>query len=275
MTDVLDNLGVLGAAFLPLIIAVLVAVALERIRPWRGTWQRDGLGWLQVVVVYLVGVIFTRLIIPVSAVGAALYAENSGIGLFNWVDAPLWLTVPIAVLAIDIGDYLRHRLHHAAGLFWRMHRLHHADEMIDTATAIRFHPLEVLLTVAFAVAIVLVLGAPLEATIVHAGLVVVFDLWVHANIATPRWTRRLLPVFVTPELHRLHHSDEERFHGSNFGVIFSIWDRAFGTYAHPDMAPADMRFGLGKDSTLSYASLSSMLTDPVRSESVTRRKRGE
>ncbi len=266
MTDLLNHLGGLGTAFLPLIVAVFIAVALERIRPWRGTWRRGGLGWLQVVVVYLVGVIFSRLIIPVSAVGAAIYAESAGIGLFNRVDVPLWLTVPVAVLAIDIGDYWRHRLHHGAGLFWRMHRLHHADEMIDTATAIRFHPLEVLLTVLFAVAIVLALGAPVTAVMIHAGLVIVFDIWVHANIATPRWTRSLLAIFVTPELHRMHHSDEARFHGSNFGVVFSLWDRAFGTFAHPEAAPAAMRFGLGKDCDLSYATLGNMLADPARSE---------
>lgn len=263
MDGLLEALGPIGP-FLPLIGAVLVAVGLERMRPWRRGLRLDGLRWLHVGVLYLASVILVRLLIPVSVAQASIDAAGAGIGVFNLVSVPLWISVPATVLALDFADYARHWLQHRFGLLWRAHRVHHSDEHLDAATALRFHPFEVALTVIGYLVVVGVFGAPVLGVAIHASLVILFDVWEHANIATPAWSRRLTRVIVTPDVHRLHHSENPAHHDTNYGIIFTLWDRLFGTYMPPDPSRGTIRFGLGPENRLTFDSLEGLLSDPFR-----------
>jgi len=264
MDDAMISLLHLITAFAPVLVAVAIALVLERVAPWRAGWRRDGLGWLQVGVIYVLGTLLVRLVLPFSLVSASHFAAETQIGLFNLVEVGLWLAIPVTVLAIDLGDYLRHRLEHRFAALWRIHRLHHADEMIDTATALKFHPAEVLVTAGIAVAIVLALGAPIAAVLVYIALVVAFDVWLHANVRMPVESRHLNWAVMTPDLHRIHHGEEDGQQTANFGVIFSVWDRVFGTYYPADRLERELSFGLGDGNRLKFDTLGEMLADPLR-----------
>ncbi|MEM6973271.1 MAG: sterol desaturase family protein [Pseudomonadota bacterium] len=264
MEDAITTLSTLASAFWPVGLGICLAVALERLIPNGARPNLDGLRWLQTVIIYLAGIVFARLVLPVTVAGAAVTASEGGIGLFNQLALPFWLVLPLSLLALDLGQYWRHRLHHATELFWRMHRLHHADEEIDTRTAFRFHPFEVALAVLVDLGVVFTLGVPPAAIVVFFAVVVFFDIWEHASVATPPWTRRLLPVFVTPEMHRMHHGDDPALYNANFGIVFSLWDRLFGTFRHPAMLTQDVRHGLGVENTLRFNTLGRLLMDPFR-----------
>lgn len=266
MDDALVSMLHLVTAFAPILIAVAIALVLERVAPWRASWRRDGLGWLHVGVIYVLGALLVRLVLPLSLVSASHHAAETGIGFFNRVEVGLWLAIPVTVLAIDLGDYLRHRLEHRFARLWRIHRLHHADEMIDTATALKFHPAEVLVTACVAVAIVLALGAPIAAVLVYIALVVAFDVWLHANVRMPLESRHLNWAVMTPDLHRIHHGEEDGQQAANFGVIFSVWDRVFGTYYPVERLDHELSFGLGEGNRLKFDTLGDMLADPLRND---------
>jgi len=125
MDDAMISLLHLITAFAPVLVAVAIALVLECVAPWRAGWRRDGLGWLQVGVIYVLGTLLVRLVLPFSLVSASHFAAETQIGLFNLVEVGLWLAIPVTVLAIDLGDYLRHRLEHRFAALWRIHRLHH------------------------------------------------------------------------------------------------------------------------------------------------------
>lgn len=262
--DVIAGLAGVAKAYWPIALAAAAILLLEWRFPWRRRIRFDPLRWLHVLVCYFTGVFLGRLLLPLTLAGASLYASAHGIGLFHALEVPVWAGAILGVMALDLGNYLRHRLHHNLGLFWRMHRLHHADTEVDTATAFRFHPAEIVLSAATDVAVVLALGVPPVGVVLFAALVLVFDLWEHASIRTPRWTRHLLWVVVTPEMHRIHHSDDAAHHHGNYGTILSIWDRLFGTFVAPERVEAELSFGLGPQSTLDYQRLGDLLSDPLR-----------
>ncbi len=251
-------------AFVPLVALAGIAVVLERRFPWRAGLRLDGLHWLQSTVLMLLGNIVARLILPLSVFSAGIYAASYGIGLFNVIETPLWLVFPLSLLMLDLVDYLRHRLLHVSQTLWRAHRLHHSDEVIDASTALRFHPLEALVTSAGHVAMVLLAGIPPEVAVTFAFLGLFFDVWEHANVRTPGVVRHLELVLITPGMHRFHHGSEEAHMSKNFGTIFSIWDRVFGTFRSSTELQADTRFGLGSSSTLSFQTLGDLLGDPLR-----------
>ncbi len=254
----------LAMAFVPLVALAGFAVVLERRFPWRAGLRQDGLHWLQSTVLMLVGNVVARLILPLSVFSAGIYAASHGIGLFNVVETPFWLVFPLSLLTLDLVDYLRHRLQHVSQTFWRVHRVHHSDEVIDASTALRFHPLEALLTSAGHVGMVLLVGVPPEAAVIFAFVALFFDVWEHANVQTPRFVRHLELVLITPSMHRFHHGSDEAHMSKNFGTIFSIWDRVFGTYRCSTELHVDTRFGLGSSSTLSFQTLGDLLFDPLR-----------
>lgn len=260
MSDLVSILTVLW----PVALAAVAAVVLERLAPWRREQRRDLLAWLQIVVLYLSALIFTRLTVPLAGVGGAIWGGEQGIGLFHLVEVPLWLAVIVGVLALDVADYLRHRLQHSFEGLWRVHRVHHSDEQVDAATALKFHPFEVALTALFGLGTVLLLGLPVMAVLVHGALVLLFDFWEHANVRTPRAVHALHAVLVTPALHRVHHSDVEHHYNANFGIIFSIWDRIFGTYCAPERVEGEISFGLGAENRLDFRSIGALLSDPFR-----------
>ena len=183
---------------------------------------------------------------PLIAVGAAMLAEIHGIGLLHFVVWPVWLEIALAVIVLDFAIWLQHVASHRIPMLWRLHRMHHADVDIDVTTALRFHPIEIGLSMLYKVVWVFLLGPSTLAVMLFEIVLNGCAMFNHANVALPeRLDRILRPLAVTPDMHRIHHSVIEREHHSNFGFNLSIWDRAFGTYTvEPTNGHAGMRIGL-------------------------------
>lgn len=186
--------------------------------------------------------------VPLVAVAVALWAERTQIGLLHWLDWPAWLAFIISLLLLDLLIWAQHAAFHRVPMFWRLHRVHHADREIDASTALRFHPIEIGLSMLIKSAAVLLLGAsPLAVMMFEIGLnaMAIFN---HANVQLPERVDRVLRhLLVTPDMHRIHHSTDPREHHRNFGFNLSIWDRCFGRYvASPRAGHVGMQIGLSE-----------------------------
>lgn len=169
--------------------------------------------------------------VPVASVGAAQWAASRGFGLLNWVGASWWVALPCTLLVKSLGQYAFHRFCHEQPMLWRLHRVHHCDVHLDVSSALRTHPLEMIASSAFMIPIVVVFGLSPAVLAVFETAEVFANMITHANLRVPglieRHARALL---VTPGLHRLHHSTLQADTDSNYGNVFSFWDRLFGTY---------------------------------------------
>jgi sterol desaturase/sphingolipid hydroxylase (fatty acid hydroxylase superfamily) len=169
----------------------------------------------------------------------AVTVRANGIGLFEAAALPYWSQVPTTVVVLDLVAYLWHRANHRWALLWRFHAVHHSDVHFEASTAFRFHPGELLISVGVRLAVVTVTGLPVLGLITFEVLYGFCNLLVHSDIRIGRGLEhRLGWLVVTPSLHRLHHSEQPNLHNSNFGTIFSIWDRLWRTFidGHADTA---------------------------------------
>ena len=224
------------------------------------------LRWPANLAIVVLGTLATRLLFPLAAVGAAIYASEQDWGLLNLVSMPGWITVVLAIIALDLAIYFQHRIFHAAPWFWRLHRMHHADLEFDVTTGLRFHPLEIVLSMVIKMAVVVLVGAPALAVVVFEVLLNASSLFNHGNVRLPqrvdRWLRLIL---VTPDMHRVHHSAIQRETDSNFGFSVSWWDRLFGTYrAQPEKGHLGMTIGIEDFRTERDLRLDQMLIQPFR-----------
>lgn len=187
-----------------------------------------------------------RLVFPLAAVGAALTANARGWGLFNTIEAPPWLAVAITLIALDLAIYAQHVAFHKIPLLWRLHRVHHTDTALDATTGLRFHPIEIIASMLFKIALVFALGAPALAVVAFEVLLNALAMFNHANVyLPPRVDRALRRLIVTPDMHRVHHSIHRDETDSNYGFNLSIWDRLFGTYrAQPRDGHEAMALGI-------------------------------
>ncbi len=190
--------------------------------------------------------LMAMLAVPVAAVAAAFYAQTHGIGLLNQLAWPEWLKVTLALLVLDLAIWTQHLVSHKVPLFWRLHQVHHADRDIDVTTAVRFHPVEIALSMLWKIVVVVPLGASPLAVFLFEVILNACAMFNHANIALPAWVDRILrSIIVTPDMHRVHHSVLWREHDSNYGFNLSLWDRLFRTYvAQPEAGHEDMTVGL-------------------------------
>jgi sterol desaturase/sphingolipid hydroxylase (fatty acid hydroxylase superfamily) len=190
--------------------------------------------------------LMAMLAVPIAAVAAGFYAESNGIGLLNQVEWPGWLKVVIALLTLDLAIWAQHLVSHKVPIFWRLHQVHHADRDIDVTTAIRFHPIEIGLSMLWKIVVVLAIGASPLAVFLFEVILNGCAMFNHANLALPRWLDGILRLFiVTPDMHRVHHSVLHREHDSNYGFNLSVWDRLFRTYtAQPEGGHRGMTIGL-------------------------------
>jgi sterol desaturase/sphingolipid hydroxylase (fatty acid hydroxylase superfamily) len=211
---------------------VLVVMALlEAALPRRRREIPRLLRWSNNLALVAVDTLVLRLTFPILAVGLALIAEQQGFGLLNVVAVPAWIAVPLAVLVLDLVIYLQHVMFHAVPALWRLHRMHHADLEFDVTTGLRFHPVEILLSMGIKLAVVAALGPPAVAVLVFEVLLNATSLFNHSNISIPGRIDRVLRWFVvTPDMHRVHHSIRPSETNSNFGFNVPWWDRLLGTY---------------------------------------------
>jgi sterol desaturase/sphingolipid hydroxylase (fatty acid hydroxylase superfamily) len=228
----------------------LVLALIELLGPKRALDVSRRQRWLTNLGISVVGTALLRLMamlaVPLAAVAAAVYAQANQIGLLNQVAWPAWLKIAVALLVLDLAIWVQHWASHKVPLFWRLHQVHHADRDIDVTTAVRFHPIEIGLSMLWKIAVVVPLGASPFAVFLFEVALNACAMFNHANIAMPLWLDRILRVFiVTPDMHRVHHSVLRREHDSNFGFNLSFWDRLFGTYtAQPEAGHEGMTIGL-------------------------------
>jgi sterol desaturase/sphingolipid hydroxylase (fatty acid hydroxylase superfamily) len=187
--------------------------------------------WLANLALASINVVLVRLIAPAAAVGIAVFAEQRGSGLLHAVEWARWLEIVLAVVVLDMAIYLQHVMFHAVPLLWRLHRVHHADLDFDVTTGTRFHPLEILLSLAIKAAVILVLGASVAAVLIFEIALNLASMFNHANVRIPRTVDVALRILVvTPDMHRVHHSVYRDERDRNFGFCLPWWDHIFGTY---------------------------------------------
>ncbi len=189
-----------------------------------------------------------RLLLPVMATGVAQAAATRDWGLLHLLNLPPAIKIVAAILALDLVIYLQHLMFHAVPLLWRLHMVHHADLDIDVSTALRFHPIEILLSMGIKIATVAALGPPVTAVVIFEVVLNSTAMFNHANLKLPLSLDRFLRLLVvTPDMHRVHHSVIIRETNSNFGFNFPWWDRIFGTYrAQPVRGHNRMTIGLSQ-----------------------------
>ena len=172
-----------------------------------------------------------RLALGGAAASAAAYAAGRGWGALALVEWPPWAEGAIAVAALDVAVYAQHVAFHKIPPLWRLHRVHHTDLDVDTTTGLRFHPAEILLSALYKCAFVIALGAPAGAVVAFEAILNGASLFNHGNVRISAGADRALRfAVVTPDMHRIHHSDLRRETDSNYGFSISAWDRLFGTY---------------------------------------------
>lgn len=252
---------------LAVFLGVLVVMAgWELAAPRRRQEIPRVLRWTNNLALVVVDTIILRLTFPILAVGLALMAEAHGWGLFNVLHLPLWLGVLLSILLLDLAIYLQHVLFHAVPGLWRLHRMHHADLEFDVTTGLRFHPVEIVLSMVIKLAVVAALGAPAVAVLLFEVLLNATALFNHANIRLPGGLDRVLRwVVVTPDMHRVHHSVIPAETNSNFGFNLPWWDRLLGTYREQPKAGHDgMTIGIEQFRTPRDLWLDRMLVQPLR-----------
>src|SRR6266513_2836287 len=178
------------------------------------------------------------------------------------------MAVIVAVIVLDLAIYFQHVLFHAVPVLWRLHRMHHADLEFDVTTGVRFHPVEILLSMVIKLGVVLALGAPALAVLIFEVLLNATSMFNHGNVLLPQPIDRVLrTIVVTPEIHRVHHSIEPPETNSNFGFNLPWWDRLFGTYrAQPAAGHDAMTIGIEQFRDARELRLDRMLLQPFRHE---------
>lgn len=246
-------------------IAMLIIMgSAESIWPRRVLTASKAQRWFSNISISILSTIAARLIIPIVPAAFALWCTQNGYGLLNTITIPQLIAIPLCVLTLDMVIYWQHFLFHHHRLLWRIHRMHHADINIDASTGIRFHPIEIILSVIIKLVAILVIGPPAIAVIIFEVVLNGCALFNHANVRLPlAFDARLRLLIVTPDMHRVHHSTNMREANMNFGFNFPWWDRLFGTYKEqPDLGHDNMQIGLNIFRAPNYGSLLKMLRMP-------------
>jgi sterol desaturase/sphingolipid hydroxylase (fatty acid hydroxylase superfamily) len=240
-TEPFIRVGVFAAVF-------IVLAAGERFFPKRPLADGRQRRWFTNFAMLSLDTILVRLCFPLAAVGVALYAQQNSIGLFNNTGLPYAVQWLAAIVILDLIIYWQHRLMHTVPLLWRLHNPHHADLDVDVSTGIRFHPLEILLSMLIKSLVILLFGMPAAAVLTFEIVLNATSLFTHSNLRlAPDLDRQLRRWIVTPDMHRTHHSIERAETDSNFSFNLSCWDRLFGTYtAAPRLDTRSMPLGLAE-----------------------------
>lgn len=248
-------------------LCVLVAMALwELAAPRRRREIPRVIRWANNLGLVVIDTIVLRLSFPILAVELAVIAQDRGWGLFNGIEAPGWVAVLVSIVVLDLAIYLQHVMFHAVPVLRRLHRMHHADLEFDVTAGLRFHPVEILLSMGIKLAVVMALGLPAVAVLIFEVLLNATAMFNHSNIRLPILVDRFLRlIVVTPDMHRVHHSIIPEETKSNFGFNLPWWDRLLGTYkAQPKAGHEEMSIGIEQFRTTRDLWLDRMLVQPVK-----------
>jgi len=232
-----------------LLLGGLLFVALwESVAPTRRLVANTAIRWIDNFGLLAIDNVLMRLVFPVLAIGLSMVAAEQGWGLLSQVALPGYVDMLVGLLVLDFISYAQHWLLHKVPLLWRLHKVHHCDIDYDCTTGFRFHPLESIFTIGVQLTVIVAMGVPPIVMISYELVFIVTALLNHGNISLPLGLDRYLRlVFVTPDMHRVHHSADTREGNSNFAGILSFWDRLFGTYcSRPAAGQRGMMTGLAE-----------------------------
>jgi sterol desaturase/sphingolipid hydroxylase (fatty acid hydroxylase superfamily) len=244
---------------------ILVPVALgEVFFPRRVLRTGKAVRWLSNLGVVVIDTLAVRLLFPIIGVGVAMAAQEQGWGLLNVLTLPAWLGVVVGLLALDLVVYLQHAMFHTMPILWRLHMMHHADLDIDVTTGLRFHPIEIVISMVIKMTVIAALGPSVFTVILFEIILNGTAMFNHGNVRLPLALDRYLRLLVvTPDMHRVHHSVTIRETNSNFSFNFPWWDRLFGTYrAQPVLGHEEMVIGLAQFRDPARNTLGHMLVMP-------------
>lgn len=230
------------AAFLVILLLMLLWEALApRRTPTSGSYRR-----LNNLTLLGIDVLFMRYLLPLTMVSVAEFTSQHNWGLYHLLGTNFWLSLISFIIFMDLLIYTQHLLMHKLPWLWRLHRVHHSDLQLDVTTALRFHPLEILLSALLKCLFVTLLGPPVIAVILFAVILNTLAMFNHSNIHIPIWADHWLRhFFVTPDMHRVHHSVALSEQNRNYGFNLSCWDHIFSTYkAQPAIDHQQMQIGL-------------------------------
>jgi len=226
------------------------------------------LRWFGHFSILILGMFISGLAIPMFGYGWASYCAERGWGLLNHIALPGWINVLISFLAFDLVLFVRHWLDHHSSLLWRLHRLHHTDDDVDVTTTLRFHPIDMILTVSLDAGLTAVLGVPPLAVVIYRLISTIVAYTSHANVKLPPGFERFLQNIVnTPNLHRTHHSIRLEESMTNYGGTLTLWDRLFGTHLPgPEGGHDQLQFGVSEFKERKHQALHWMLAQPFLSQ---------
>ena len=260
----MDNAAFLRvSAFLGIFVVMAV---LEAWQPARTSLLSRAIRWKANLAMVILGALVSKLVLPVGLVGVAIWANSESIGVFNNMELDNIYVLLTSVLLLDLVIYWQHRWFHKIPILWRIHKMHHADSHVDTTTGLRFHPLEIVLSLAIKSVVVITLGIPALAVVIFEVALNGFALFNHANIRLPQRIDDIVGTFIiTQRLHRIHHSQLPEESNANFGFSVSWWDRLFGSFKARAKA-TDSHIAIGQKNyppTQENASIKALITMPL------------
>ncbi len=248
-------------------VVFLLMAAWEWLMPRRKRRYPRRIRWTANLTIVILNTLVLRILFPLAAVGVSIQVDQAGWGVLHVLAVPGWMAIILAFLILDFAIYLQHRLFHKVPILWKLHRMHHADPEIDVSTGIRFHPIEILLSMVIKISVVLLVGAPPVAVLVFEVVLNATSLFNHTNVRLPQGVdAKLRWLLVTPDYHRVHHSRIQQETDSNYGFNLPWWDRLLGTYrAQPEKGHIEMQIGVnGLSDNPEEMELGHMLTQPFR-----------
>ncbi len=228
-------------------VGIFAAMAVWEMMVPRRQWQTvKAKRWVINLAMVGFNTLFTRTLLASGAFGAAVLAGQREVGFFHQLDWPWWAELIIAMVVLDLVVYFQHVLMHAVPILWRLHMVHHSDLDIDVTTGVRFHPLEIALSMFIKIGAVILIGVSPTAVLIFEVILNATSMFNHSNVCIPvRVDRMLRWIVVTPDMHRVHHSVIPRETNRNFGFNLPWWDRVLGTYlSDPSKGHEHMTIGL-------------------------------
>jgi sterol desaturase/sphingolipid hydroxylase (fatty acid hydroxylase superfamily) len=249
-------------------VLAFVATALaETFLPFRPLPSSTPRRWISNSLLLVVSNVVVLGVYQLSGIALAFTIRAASHGVLNRTGLPYAVQFAVGFAALDLTAYVAHRLFHAVAPMWRVHQVHHSETDLDLTTGFRFHPMEALFTQGLSLIVIAVLGAPPGAVAFSGLAIIVQDFFTHANLRVPETVDRVLRLLIiTPAMHRVHHSEVVPEQNTNFGTVFSLWDRAFGTYSAGGhhVTSAQTRCGLAELANGSELNAARLLVLPFR-----------
>lgn len=239
----------------------------ETFAPFRSLKNSTPRRWVNNSILFAVSSMVGNLVYRLSGIALAFAIRAGSHGAINRPAIPYAIQFAVGFVALDLCAYVSHRLFHGVELMWRVHQVHHSENELDLTTGLRFHPIEALFTQGLMLLIIVLFGPPPAAVASAAMAIILQDFFTHANLRVPDSLDRILRLaIITPAMHRVHHSEEIQDQNRNFGTVFSLWDRIFGTYraAYSGSGIAGPRWGLAELANGSEANAARLLHIPFR-----------